>query len=149
MLPDEDATNGLTVGGASLFVSIDQTEEEMQASADFIFFLTSTPNDMLWHMGSGYIPTRTSSYNNLVEEGYYEENPRFQVAVDQLIDTELNVASAGAVIGPSDLVREELISAFRLVINGEDETTEQLQAALDTAKIRADEILEDYNRDFE
>lgn len=148
-LPNEEATNGVTVGGASLFVSIDQTDEEMQAAVDFLFFLTSTEYDMRWHMGSGYMPTRTSSYEQLIADGFYDENPYFQVAVNQLANTEINAASAGGVIGPANATRGELVSAFRQLMNGQADSPEAIQAALDGAKARADEALADYNRDFE
>lgn len=148
-IPDEDATNGVTVGGGSLFVPIDQTDAEMQAAVDFIFFLTQTENDIRWHQGSGYMPTRTSSYNQLLENGFYDENPFFGVAVGQLFRSEVNVATAGGVMGPANDVRAQLIDAFRLIINGEANSEEEIRAALDGAKQRADDIFADYNRDFE
>ena len=146
--PDEEATNGVTVGGASLWIMADQTEEEMRVSADFIFFLTDTANDIRWHQGTGYVPIRVSSNEQLREEGYYEENPYFSVAVNQLADTSLNNASAGAVVGPAQLVRGHLITAFQVIVNDEDDSDEAIQAALDNAKTRADEELQEYNEAY-
>ncbi len=148
-LPHADATNGVTVGGGGLWIMADQTEEQIQASVDFIFFLTNTENDMKWHKGTGYVPIRQSSYQALLEEGYYEENPFYGVAVEQLANSPSNIASSGAVIGPSNEVRDHLLAAFQLMIDGAETSDEQLATLLDNAKTRADAELADYNRDFE
>lgn len=148
-LPHEDATNGVTVGGGGVWVMIDQTEEEMRASADFVFFLTSTANDIKWHQGTGYIPIRESSYNQLVDEGYYDENPFFFVPVTQLVESQANVATAGAVIGPSTEVRNQLIAASQQILDGNLQTRDEIRAILTTARGRAEAELLDYNLDFE
>ncbi len=148
-LPDESATNGLTLGGGSLWVMADQTEEQIQASVDFVFFLTDTANDMKWHKGTGYIPVRNSSIEALEEEGYYEENPFFRVAVDQMLNSESNVATAGSIMGPAQVVRDELIGAFQQIIDGEADTPEELESILSSAKERADAELQEYNSFFE
>ncbi|MFW5709085.1 MAG: ABC transporter substrate-binding protein [Chloroflexota bacterium] len=148
-LPFEEATNGVTVGGASLWVMADQTEEEMQAAVDFIFFLTQTDNDITWHKGTGYIPIRESSYQQLEADGYYEENPFFLIAVNQFREANANVATAGGVMGPAQLVRGHLLSTVQLLLDEELASDEELQEVMDNAKTRADEELQDYNRDFE
>jgi len=143
-MPDEDATNGITVGGASLWLSADQSEAELQAAADFIFFLTNTMNDQKWHKGTGYMPTRASSVEALIDEGWFEENPFFRIAVDQLIESELNTATSGAVIGPSEEVRGYLTEAFQSIVDGGADPAEALQVA----KERSDAELEEYNSFF-
>jgi len=144
-LPTEDATNGVTVGGASVWLSADQTPEELQASVDFIFFLTNTQNDILWHQGSGYIPNRTSSIEQLTADGWFNENPNFRIAVDQLSESQENTATAGAVVGPSAEVRDFLIQAFQSVVDGGEDPAIALQAA----KEQADALLAEYNSLFE
>lgn len=148
-LPHADATNGVTVGGGGLWIMADQTEEQIQASVDFIFFLTSTENDIKWHKGTGYVPIRQSSYEALTEEGYYEENPFYMVAVEQLANSQSNIASSGAVIGPSNEARAHLLAAFQLLLDGAETSEDQIVTLLDNAKSRADAELADYNRDFE
>ncbi len=149
-LPSADVPGTVTVGGASVWVMADQTPEEMQASVDFIFFLTQTQNDVAWHKGTGYIPVRESAYEQLVDEGYYEENPAFEIPVNQFqAIPQGDDTTPGAVIGPSQEVRGQLLSAFQSIINGEDDSEEDILTALTNAKSRADEELADYNQDFE
>lgn len=148
-LPHADATNGITVGGGGLWIMADQTEEQIQASVDFVFFLTNTENAIKWHKGTGYVPIRQSSYEILNEEGYYDENPFYLVAVEQLASSQSNIATSGAVVGPSNEVREQLLAAVQLMIDGAETSEEQLLTLLENAKTRADAELADYNRDFE
>jgi sn-glycerol 3-phosphate transport system substrate-binding protein len=140
-LPDEEATNGGTVGGASLWITSGHPEAEMQAAVDFVFFMTNTENDMAWHKASGYFPNRQSSIEQLTEEGWFDEAPAFKIALDQLAAAKGTIANAGAVIGPSAEVRGVLIEAFQSIIDGGEDP----QAALEAAKARADAILADYN----
>lgn len=144
-IPTEEATNGVTVGGASVWLMGDHSEEELQAAADFIFFLTTTMNDTRWFQGSGYFATRQSSVENLREEGWFDDNPEFELAINQLINSEINEATSGAIIGPSAEVRGHLVNAFQAIIdNGDDPAS-----ALAVAKEAADQELADYNALFE
>lgn len=143
--PFEDANNGMTTGGAGVWLSADQSEEELQAANDFIFFLTNPENSALWHQGSGYVPIRASSVDLLEEQGWFEENPFFRIAVTQMEESESNLATAGAVFGPSVEVRGYLISAFQSVIDSGVSPEEALTAAAEQANAE----LEGYNEFFE
>jgi len=140
-LPNAEATNGVTVGGASLWVTGGLSEAETKAAVDFIFFLTSTENDMLWHQGTGYLPTRISSVEQLTADGWFDENPNFVIAVNQLRNSGDGVANAGAIVGPSAEVRMILIEAMQSIVDG----GETVEAALAAAKARADAVLAEYN----
>lgn len=144
-MPDADATNGGTVGGASLWVSAGQSDAETQAAVDFIFFLTGTENDIRWHKGSGYFPNRLSSIEALTAEGWFEAEPAYAIALGQLQDAGGTVANQGAVIGPSAEVRGFLAAAIQSIIDG----GESVDAALAAAKAQADAVLADYNSLFE
>lgn len=164
--PDEEADRGVTIGGGALWLSVDQSDEELQAANDFIFFLTNAVNGAVWHAGSGYLPIRFSSVEyleNLPEDNtllidpetgervgvdatnWFEVNPAFRIAFDQLAETESSLATAGAVIGPSAEVTNILIQAFQSVVDNGTDALEALTAAAE----RANEVLADYNRDVE
>lgn len=139
--PGTDAINGVTVGGASLWVTAGGTPEQTQAAVDFIFFLTNTENDTAWHQGTGYFPTRLSSIEALTASGWFEENPAYGLAIAQLQASAGNIANAGAIMGPSAEVRGVLVEAIQSIIDGGEDPA----AALAAAKSRADAILADYN----
>ncbi len=151
-IPDETATNGVTVGGASVWVTSGHTDAETQAAVDFIFYLTKTENDIRWHQGSGYFPNRNSSLEILTTGGYidaatgkevswFETFPFFRVAIDQLANSGNTPANAGPVIGPSADIRNTLVQGIQSVVDG-DVSPEEAMAA---AKAAADAILADYN----
>lgn len=140
-IPDESATNGVTVGGASLWITAGHSDEVLKAATDFVFFLTNTENDMKWHQNSGYFPVRVSSIEQLTAEGWFEANPQFSIALDQLFESAGNVANAGAVVGPSSDVRGFLVEAFQSMVDGGIAPAEALAAA----KTRADAVLAEYN----
>lgn len=140
-IPNEEATNGVTVGGASVWITAGHSEEELAAANEFVFYLTSTPSEVIWHQGSGYFPNRQVTIDQLTTDGWFDENPFFYVAIDQLLESQRNPATAGAIIGPSTTVRGYLVEAFQAVIDGGVEPA----AALESAKERADEALAEYN----
>jgi sn-glycerol 3-phosphate transport system substrate-binding protein len=139
--PSADATNGGTVGGGSLWVTAGHTDEETQAAIDFIFFMTDTANDMVWHQGTGYFPVRQSSIDQLTTDGWFDENPAYRIALDQLQAQAGNIANAGATIGPAPEVRGALISALQSIADSGQDVT----ASLEAAKAQADAALADYN----
>jgi sn-glycerol 3-phosphate transport system substrate-binding protein len=161
-IPNEQATNGVTVGGASLWITAGKSEAETRAAADWIFFLTNTENDIRWHQGSGYFPNRQESLDILrsggafvdaegnpvppgtegaTEAPWFEVYPYFAIAINQLEASGNSFANAGAVIGPSAEVRQTLVRALQSIIDGGVEPAEAFAAA----KAQADRILADYN----
>jgi sn-glycerol 3-phosphate transport system substrate-binding protein len=161
-IPDEESTNGVTVGGASLWVLAGKSEAETRAAVDWVFFLTNTQNDIRWHQGSGYFPNRQESLDILsaggafvdaegnpttadapgaVEAPWFEVYPFFRIAIDQLQNSGGTVANAGAVIGPSAEVRQVLVQALQSIIDSGIAPEEALAAA----QQQANAILADYN----
>lgn len=162
-IPDADATNGVTVGGASVWVTDGHSEAETQAAVDFAFYLTSPENDIRWHQGSGYFPNRQSSIEFLssgggifvdadgnpttadaegaIEVSWFDAFPFFRVALDQLANSNNSFANAGGVMGPSAEVRTILAQAIQSVVDQGISPAE----ALDAAKQRADAVIAEYN----
>lgn len=143
-IPNEDATNGTINGGGSLWITNGHSEAEINAARDFVFFMTSAENIAEWHKDSGYFPNRQASIDILEAEGFWEENPAYRVAVDQLVNTVPNAATAGAIYGSAPTVRGYLVDAIQSVIDG-GESVEDALAAADTL---ADEQIEEYNLFF-
>ena len=139
--PGEDATNGVTVGGASLWITAGHTDAETQAAVDFVFFLTNTENIMTWHQGTGYFPTRVSAIEQLTADGWFEENPDFAIAITQLQESAGNIANAGAIFGPAAEIRQLLVQAIQSVIDGGETPAD----ALASAQAQADAVLTEYN----
>ncbi len=141
MLPVPDERNGVVIGGASVWLTGGHPQEELEAAVDFILFMTNTENMVSWHKTTGYYPIRYSSIEALEEEGWFEEEPRFSVAFNQLTQTKESYATAGALLGTFLETRTIIEQAAQSVVDG----GESVDAALANAKAQADQALADYN----
>ncbi len=140
-IPHAEATHGTINGGASLWLTQGHSDAETEAARDFIFFITSGENIARWHMATGYFPNRQSAIDIVAATSFWDENPAYQIAVEQLQNTTPSAATAGAVIGPHATVRGILETAVQSVID----QGESPEDALAAAKSLADFELEDYN----
>ena len=106
-----------------------------------MLFLGNTDNMVSWHKTTGYYPIRYSSIDKLKEEGWFDQNPRFLVAFDQLTQTKVDYASGGALLGTFLETRTIIEQAAQSVIDGGEDP----MSALQNAKAQADQTLADYN----
>ena len=86
-IPDDVERNGVVIGGASIWLTADHPQEELEVAAKFMLFLGNEENGVTWHQRTGYFPIRFSSLDALEADGWFEMNPNFQIAVDQLTET--------------------------------------------------------------
>jgi sn-glycerol 3-phosphate transport system substrate-binding protein len=151
-IPNEAATNGMSVGGASLWVTDSHSDAETQAAIDFVFYMTNAQNDIRWHQGSGYFPNRISSIEALTTGGFidpatgeevswFETFPFFRIAIDQLAASSGSPANYGPVIGPVADVRLSLVQGIQSIIDNDIDP----MVGMTAAKTAADAILADYN----
>lgn len=140
-IADGAERNGTIIGGASLWLTANHPQAELDAAVDFMLYLGQTENGVDWHKGTGYFPIRYSAIDALEAEGWFEANPTFKTAFDQLTQTIPNEASAGAVIGIFQELRTIVEQAAQSVIDGGADPAEALAAADD----RADESMAEYN----
>ncbi|MBG9981142.1 ABC transporter substrate-binding protein [Facklamia sp. DSM 111018] len=76
--------NSVPTGGSNLVMVAGQSEEEKQASWEFMKWMTSTEQTITASQGTGYLVTRQSAADSDVMQEFYKEYPQFQVALDQL-----------------------------------------------------------------
>ena len=146
MLPiaDDAERNGVVIGGASLWLMGDKPAEEQQAALDFVLYMTNTENMVSWHKLTGYYPVRTSSVEALEAEGWFEQNPNYRVAFDQLLNTEVNSATAGALSGNMQELRAITEETMQRIFNGAE-----VDAELERAATLAEARLAEYNSNFQ
>lgn len=140
-IPDDAERNGVVIGGASIWLTDGHPQEELDAAVDFMLFLGNTENMVEWHQGTGYFPVRYSSIDALEADGWFDENPTFKTAFDQLTETVTSPATGGALIGTFLDTRTIIEQAAQSVVDGGADPAEALAAADD----EADALLEEYN----
>jgi sn-glycerol 3-phosphate transport system substrate-binding protein len=139
-LPGRVEEGAVPVGGAALYISA--SEPAKQAAAwEFIKFATTPEKQAVWAAETGYVPVRTSSAEEAALQTRWEEVPGLRVAYDQMIEGAENEATAGAVIGPYQDVRDTIEQAE----NGMFLESRDPAEALADAAAEANSLIEDYN----
>lgn len=137
--PGGDMT-GLSPGGAGLWLSADLEQATRDGAIEFLSWLSETEQQMRWHRETGYFPSTSTALSGLEDDGWFEDNPNFRTAVDQLVDSEVTNASRGYVVGPSPEVESQFID-----FNGRMLTTDRdVEVILEDAESRAESTLQDY-----
>ena len=149
---DSSERNGVVIGGAALWL-IDSGDPAInQAAWEFIKFMAEPEQQRTWHMGSGYFPVRMDMQNDPELQQFWDENPNFRTAIDQLFTTSTtlpdgstNYAVLGGRAGPFPAIRRIIVETYSRVLD--DGLTPQ--EALDEAAEKANAELENYNAFFE
>ena len=144
--------NGVVIGGAALWL-IDSPDDAKDAAAwEFMKFMAEEPQQVTWHIGTGYFPVRADMSGNAELDAFWAENPNFVTAINQLGTTKTtladgspNYAVLGGRAGPGPAIRRLIVEAYSAVLD--DGLT--AQEALDIAAEKANEELGLYNEFFE
>jgi sn-glycerol 3-phosphate transport system substrate-binding protein len=139
--PDGVEPQGVVIGGASLWMPKGHSAIENDATKTFLLWFTNTENEVRWHKGTGYFPVRKSAVNVLEQEHWFEKNPAYKAAFDQLLATKPVRATQGALLGIFPEFRSIVEDAVQAIFAGTS-----IDKALADADKRADAALKKYNR---
>lgn len=140
--PADGGEGGVIIGGASLWLMNNKSEEEQQAAWEFMKYLAEPQTQAYWHVNTGYFPVTTKAYEESLVKENLEKYPQFQTAVDQLHQTTANLATQGAVMGVFPEARQLTETAIEEVLNGQKTP----QEALDKAAQEISSKIETYNK---
>ena len=141
-IPAGYGRHGSTIGGGSLWVLGVHSEEEIAAAGEFVVFLSSPEIQAQWHKDTGYYPVHIDALQVLRDEGWFEANPAYKTAVDQLFESIPSPASFGAAVGVFPEIRTIIVDALQEVF----QKTKTVEQALADAKVRGDRAIAEYNR---
>ena len=85
-LPSE-VNPGCPTGGAGMGILSTSPAEKQQAAFKYIAFATSPEITTFWSQNTGYMPVRKSASESPEMQTFYETNPNFRTAVEQLATT--------------------------------------------------------------
>lgn len=144
MLPYYDDIDGAPqnsiIGGATLWVLAGHEDNEYTGVAEFLEYLSLPDVQAEWHQGTGYLPITTAAFELSQEQGYYDENPGADIAIEQINLNEPTENSKGLRFGNYPQVRMILDEEFQAVLAG----SKSGQQALDDAVRRGNQILRDF-----
>ncbi|MFQ3566099.1 MAG: extracellular solute-binding protein [Aggregatilineales bacterium] len=139
---DETGWTGNLIGGASLWL-VDGLPEDVETGAlGFLLYINTTENAAEWHQITGYVAIRNSAVEMLTEQGWFDENPNFRVASDQLAQSTVTAATSGALLGSFPAIRNVVTQAIDTVLLTPDADPAEVLAA---AAAQANTILTEYN----
>jgi sn-glycerol 3-phosphate transport system substrate-binding protein len=120
---------GIEPGGSGVYISDKVPAIDQAAAWEYVSYLDSTQSMATWAAGTGYIPIRKSSVTTPTIENLWASDPGYKVAYDQLLNGANDVATSGAVIGPYEDVRADILSAEESMYTGGVSPTKALANA--------------------
>lgn len=130
------------IGGATLWVLAGHEDEEYNGAAKFLTYLASAEVQAWWHQETGYVPITTAAYELSIEQGFYEENPGTDTAIQQLSLNQPTPSSRGLRFGNFVQIRDVINEEMEAIWSGSKEASE----ALDEAAQRGNELLRKFER---
>ncbi len=136
----EGAKGGVAIGGGSLWMTNNHVPEEELAALKLLMFISNVESQKSWHKGTGYFPVRISAMDELKTEGWFEDNPNYLVAFNQLLDSPETLNTAGGLLGTFPEVREFVQNAIQEAYAGKP-----IQEALDDAAEKSNAAIAEWN----
>ncbi len=137
-----DGPQNSIIGGGSLWVMDGHTEAEYEGIAEFFDYLNSTEVQADWHQFSGYLPVTNSAWELSREQGFYDEIPIHNTAIEQITLNEPTDNSRGLRLGQFPQIRNEILDGMEAAFAGDMSA----QAALDRAVERGNELLREFEQ---
>lgn len=135
-----DTRVGPVIGGASFYASAGLPEDRLEEIGQLLQHMASPEVQVQWHQGTGYYPIREEAVQTLEDEGWFEENPMYSTALDQLQagDTE-DPATLRMLLGPARQVQTEVQDSSVDIFNADD-----IDSEIEDMKSTVDEELSSY-----
>ncbi|WP_431731866.1 ABC transporter substrate-binding protein [Bacillus timonensis] len=138
---DEVDSNGVIIGGASLWMSKGIDEAKQDAAWEFMKYMATPAAQAKWHVKTGYFAINPAAYEEQIVKDQWEELPQLKVTVEQLQATKPSVATQGALISVFPESRQQVVTALENLYQGQDP-----QEVLDKAAAETDRAIEVANK---
>lgn len=108
---DPADTGGTSVGGGSLAVFNRGDDKKVKAAWEFVQYAISPETQLTFHKRTGYIPVNKKIYDLPEMQEHLKQNPEYQVAIDQLHHSHVNVQEPFDIINweIDEIIRTEMI----------------------------------------
>jgi len=130
------------IGGATLWVLRGHSDQSYKGVAKFLTYLSQADVQAWWHQETGYVPITLPAAELSREQGFYQRNPDYDIAIKQL---NLNTPTEN-----SKGLRFGNFVQIRTIINEELESvwagTKSASVALDDAVSRGNRLLRRFER---
>lgn len=132
----KDAPQNSIIGGASLWVFADKSEETYKGITKFFKYISSPEQAAAWHQATGYVPVTKAGYEITKESGFYDKNVGADIAVKQL-DADTTENSRGIRLGYLPQIRDIEDGEMEKIFSGKVSPEEGLKTMVQ----RSNELL--------
>jgi sn-glycerol 3-phosphate transport system substrate-binding protein len=136
------APQNTIIGGATLWVMTQKNPKIYNGIAKFFTFLSSPAIQVDWHEATGYVPITLAAYEETKKSGFYDKNPGFDVAINELSGKAPTPNSKGLRLGNFVQIRNVIDEELESVWGGKKTAKE----ALGDAVKRGNELLERFQK---
>lgn len=136
------APQNSVIGGATLWALAGHDAEEYKGLAKFLTYLSSAEVQAWWHQETGYVPITTAAYELSKTQGFYDQNPGTDTAIQQLSLNTPTPNSRGLRFGNFVQVRDVINEEMEALWAG-DKTAKE---AMDAAVSRGNDLLRKFER---
>jgi len=134
---------GTLLTGGTLWVPKQSVEDSAvrEATAEFLTWLAKPEQQNRWHKQTGYIPGHKESVPLLEEEGWFEKNPNFRTAIEEVQASTPTPATKFPLIGPINEMRTVVTDGFVKMTQGTP-----VSDTLASTKQEGDDLLQEYKQ---
>lgn len=105
---DGQKANGVSIGGASLWIGNDKSKSVQQGAWEFTKFLVNAKNQAIWEKVTGYMAINRQATKEPILKSLFAKQPMVAVPGEQLARTKPNTANSG--IFMEDVVQERTLT---------------------------------------
>lgn len=120
--------NGVSIGGAALWISNDKSEKVQKGAFEFIKFAEASKIQAQWQKDTGYLALNANSQKEKVLADLYKKEPEMAVPGEQLRNAKPNSTNSGVLMEGMQLTREMEETALESIYGGSN-ITQTLQDA--------------------
>ena len=133
------------IGGATLWVMKGHSDEVYDAIWRFLQYTMRTDVTKQWHKDTGYFPATNTAVKELLDEGWFSENPNHLTAFLQILTGTRGEAAQGVRLGNFVAIRDVVDSAVERAVQyrGTDYEKEA-KRILDDAVRTSNRLLSEY-----
>ena len=139
--PDGKKANGVSIGGAALWISNDKPKDVQRGAFEFIKYTLKPEVQAQWQKSTGYLALNKDSQKTDILRDLYAKSPESKVPGEQLANAKANFSNSGILMEGMQLTRQLEEVAMETVYNGGD-----IKTALNTADKNINDNLTTLNK---
>ncbi|WP_125760540.1 ABC transporter substrate-binding protein [Companilactobacillus hulinensis] len=118
--PDGQKANGVSIGGAALWISNDKSKAVQQGAYEFSKYALSPAVQAQWQKSTGYLALNKDAQKEKILKDLYAKNPEAKVPGQQLADAKPNYVNSGILLEGMQVTRQLEEVAMEEAYNGGD-----------------------------